>query len=409
MSPEAEVHPRARRPLLAELAHELDVLHRAGLHRSLRCVEWRRGVYLVVDGRAAIDFASNDYLGLATDHRVAEAAAAALAQGQIGATAARSIAGNHSLHEALEEELARLKHAEAALLFQSGFAANAGAIPALAGRGDAIYSDALNHASIIDGCRLSRAVTRTFPHRDLDTLAALLAEDAGKYRRRLIVVEGVYSMDGDLFPLDRLVPLAAEHGAAIYLDDAHATGVLGETGAGSAEHWGVVEQVDVSMGTLGKALGVSGAFIAGPRVLRDFLLNRARSFIFTTGSPPALAAAALAALRIMREERWRRERLIANASRLRAGLAALGRPLDPCMPGHIVPIVVGEAERATEAGNRLRDRGFLVGVVRPPSVPLGQSRLRITVSAGHTNGHIDGLLQALADSGALASPAPSGR
>lgn len=392
--------------LSTELEREIGVLRRAGLHRSLRRVERRQGAELVVDGRAAIDFASNDYLGLATDRRVAEAAATALGQGQVGATAARSIAGNHPLHEALEEELARLKHAEAALLFQSGFAANAGAIPALAGRGDVIYSDVLNHASIIDGCRLSRAVTRTFPHRDLAALAALLAEDAGRYRRRFIVVEGVYSMDGDLFPLERLVPLAREHGAAIYLDDAHATGVLGESGAGSAEHWGVVEHIDVSMGTLGKALGVAGAFVAGSRVLRDFLLNRVRSFIFTTGSPPALAAAALTALRILREEPWRRERLRANASRLRAGLAALGHPLDEGMPGHIVPLVVGEAERATEAGTALRDRGFLVGVVRPPSVPLGQSRLRITLSAMHTEGHIDGLLQALADARALRAPAP---
>jgi 8-amino-7-oxononanoate synthase len=395
IKPRAALH--GNRWLVAELERELDVLRRAGLHRSLRRVECRHGAEILVDGRPAVDFSSNDYLGLATDDRIGAATATALNQGQIGATAARSIGGNHPLHEALEDELAGFKHAESALLFPSGFAANAGAIPALAGRGDVIYSDELNHASIIDGCRLSRAVTRAFPHADLNALARLLAEDAGKYRRRFIVVEGVYSMDGDLFPLDRLAALAEEHGAAIYLDDAHSTGVVGATGAGSAEHFGVTDQIDVHMGTLGKALGVSGAFIAGPRVLRDFLLNRARSFIFTTGTPPALAAASLVSLRIVKDEPWRRERLWSNAQRLRAGLATLGRQLDEHLPGHIVPIVVGESARTAAIGQALRERGFLVGAVRPPSVPIGRSRLRITVSAAHTSEHIDGLLQALAD------------
>ena len=385
----------ARPTLTAALAHDLDVLHRAGLHRALRRVEQRRGALVTVDGRPMIDFSSNDYLGLATDARIARAVAAALDAGT-GATAARSIAGNHPLHEALEAELARMKSAEAALLFPSGFGANAGVIPALAGREDVIYSDALNHASIIDGCRLSRAVTRAFPHADLAALADLLQQDRGKYRRRFVVVEGVYSMDGDLFPLDRLVPLVREHGAWIYLDDAHGTGVLGPTGAGSAEHWGLTGAIDVSMGTLGKALGTAGAFVAGSSTLRDFLLNRARSFIFTTGSPPALAAGALAALRIAHEEGWRRTRLRDHAARLRDGLRALGREVAAAAPGHIVPVVLGDAERTTRAGQQLRERGFLVGAIRPPSVPLGGARLRITLSAAHTPEQIDDLLQALA-------------
>jgi 8-amino-7-oxononanoate synthase len=384
--------------LTAALSHELDVLHRAGLHRTLRQAKRREGAVLELDGRCVVDFASNDYLGLAADPRIAAAAVAALSSEPVGAGAARSISGNHPLHEELERELARLKGTEAALLFGSGFAANAGAIPALAGRGDVIYSDALNHASIIDGCRLSRAVTRSFPHADLTALARLLEEDRGTYRRRFIVVEGVYSMDGDCFPLDRLVPLAREHGAWIYLDDAHGTGVLGQTGAGAVEHWAVGHEIDVSMGTLGKALGVSGAFIAGSETLRDFLLNRARSFIFTTGTPPALAAAALAALRVSRAEGWRRERLWSNAERLRVGLVALGRGADPAAPGHIVPVMMGDAERTTDVGQRLRERGFLVGAIRPPSVPLGRARLRITLSAAHTGEQIDGLLGALSDS-----------
>ncbi|MGH7497544.1 MAG: aminotransferase class I/II-fold pyridoxal phosphate-dependent enzyme [Gemmatimonadales bacterium] len=385
----------------ATLATELDVLHRAGLHRSLRRVERRRSVELVVDGQPAVDFASNNYLGLAGDYRIAEAVSSALATGATGAAAARSIAGNHLLHEELEEAIARHKGAESALLFGSGFAANAGAIPALAGRGDVIYSDELNHASIIDGCRLSRGTTRAFPHGDLDALAGLLEEDRGKYRRRLIVVEGVYSMDGDLFPLDRLVPLAREHGAAIYLDDAHATGVMGRTGAGTAEYWGMAHEVDVHMGTLGKALGVSGAFIAGSATLRDFLINRVRSFVFTTGTPPALAAGAREALRIALEEPWRRLRLHANAARLRAGLEAIGHPVAPSLPGHIVPILVGDARRATGIGRRLLDYGYLVGAVRPPSVPRGKARLRITMSAAHSNEQIDALVGVLSEALAL--------
>ena len=385
----------ARPTLAAALARDLDVLRRAGLHRTLRRVEQRRGSLVMVDGKPMVDFSSNDYLGLATDARIARAVAAALDAGT-GAAAARSIAGNHPLHEALEAELARLKGAAAALLFPSGFGANAGVIPALAGREDVIYSDALNHASIIDGCRLSRAVTRAFPHADLAALADLLHQDRGKYRRRFVVVEGVYSMDGDLFPLDRLVPLAREHGAWIYLDDAHGTGVLGPSGAGSAEHWGLAGTIDVSMGTLGKALGTAGAFVAGSETLRDFLLNRARSFIFTTGSPPALAAGALAALRIAHEEGWRRTRLRDHAARLRDGLRALGRAVDAAAPGHIVPVLLGDSERTTRVGQQLRERGFLVGAIRPPSVPLGGARLRITLSAAHTPEQIDDLLQALA-------------
>ncbi len=384
-------------PLTPTLRRELEMLQQAGLHRSLRRVERGRGLEVRVDGRPTTDFSSNDYLGLATDPRVAEAIALALAQHGTGAAAARSISGNSPLHEALEADIARLKGTEAALLFPSGFSANTGVIPALAGRGDVIYSDRLNHASIIDGCRLSRATLRTFPHADLGGLATLLEEDHGKYRRRLIIVEGVYSMDGDLFPLDRLVPLAEAHDAAIYLDDAHGTGVLGRAGAGAAEHWGVTGHVHVHLGTLGKALGVSGAFIAGSRTLRDFLLNRTRSFIFTTGSPPALAAGASRALRLLRDEGWRRDRLRANIARLREGLVALGRPLDPEAPGHIVPILLGDSERTTRVGQLLLDRGCLVGAVRPPSVPLGKARLRITLSAGHTCAQLDTLLTALAD------------
>jgi 8-amino-7-oxononanoate synthase len=386
-------------PTLPEaLAQDLEVLERAGLRRTLRTVERRAAPEIVVDGHSAVDFSSNDYLGLAGDRRLCEAVQEAVAQGGVGATASRSIAGNRPAHGQLEHELAALKTAEAALLFTSGYTANVGALPVLAGKRDVIYSDALNHASIVDGCRLSKATTRTFPHADLAALERMLVEDHGLYRRRVIAVEGVYSMDGDLFPLDRLVPLARAHGAWIYLDDAHGSGVLGPSGAGTAEHFGVSGQVDVTMGTLGKAFGVAGAYVAGPAVLRDLLLTRARSFLFTTAAPPALAAAALAAVRIGRAERWRRDQLAVNARRLAAGLQALGHsPVGPGAPGHIAPVIIGGSEQTMEIGQALLDRGFLVGAVRPPTVPLGSARLRVTLSAAHTAAQIDGLVAALAE------------
>jgi len=390
------------------LRGELAEMERAGLRRSLRRVEHRRGAEAVVDGRAAVDFSSNDYLGLASDPRIAEAAARALRDAGTGAAAARLISGNHPLHDELERELARFKRAPAALLFASGYAANTGAIPALVGRGDAVYSDALNHASLIDGCRLSRAALRVFPHGDVGALEAMLRADAGLFRRRLIVADSVFSMDGALFPLDALAEVARRHGAWTYVDDAHGTGVLGDGGRGAVERWGVEGRIDVVMGTLGKALGTAGAFVAGSATLCEWLMNRARPFVFTTASPPALAAASLAALGIAREEPWRRERLRTNARRLRAGLDALGRPAPGEADGHIVPVLTGGAEATVRAGRLLLERGFLVGAVRPPTVPPGTSRLRLTLSAAHTPEQVDGLLAALAE--VLPSPStPSPR
>ncbi|MDB4949674.1 MAG: 8-amino-7-oxononanoate synthase [Gemmatimonadetes bacterium] len=377
------------------LAAELRELERAGLRRRMRQVHGRAGADVVLDGRRMVDFSSNDYLGLAGDPRLADAAARALRDEGTGGAAARLISGNHPLHEALEKELAALKGTEAALLFPSGYAANVGAIPALVGRGDAVYSDALNHASLIDGIRLSRAEARVFPHLDVDALDAMLAADAGRFRRRMVVVDAVFSMDGDLFPLDRLVGVVRRHAAWTYVDDAHGTGVLGDAGRGSAERWGVEGALDVVMGTLGKALGTAGAFVAGTSVLRDLLLNRARSFVFTTAPPPALAAATIQALRIARDEPWRRDRLRSNARRLREGLRSLGHPAAGEPDGHVAAVLIGGAERTVRLGEALRERGFLVGAVRPPTVPPGTSRLRITLSAAHTPEQVDALLDAL--------------
>jgi 8-amino-7-oxononanoate synthase len=379
------------------LAAELDTLAEAGLRRSLRMVEHRQGAEIVLDGRPAVDFSSNDYLGLAGDPRLADAVAAALRRNSTGAAAARLISGNHPAHAALEFALARFKRTEGTLLFGSGYTANIGTIPALVGRRDVIYADALNHASLLDATRLARAEVRVFPHRHIPSLRRMLADDRGKFRRRLIVVDGVFSMDGDLFPLDELVPLAREFDAWTYVDDAHGTAVLGAHGRGCTEHFGVEGEIDVVMGTLGKALGTSGAFIAGSATLIEYLLNRARAFVFTTGSPPALAAATLEALYIVQREPWRRERLLANARRLRDGLAAMGRPVEGTQTGYIIPILIGSVDTTMQVGMALREAGYLVGAVRPPTVPIGTSRLRVTVSAAHTDQQIDGLLHTLAD------------
>ncbi|GLC24072.1 aminotransferase class I/II-fold pyridoxal phosphate-dependent enzyme [Roseisolibacter agri] len=379
-----------------QLSHELATLDDAGLRRRLRPLTRVAGAELrAADGVTLLDFASNDYLGLAADPRPAAAAAELLAREGLGAGAARLISGDHPAHHALEEALAALKGTPRALLFSSGWAANAGALPALAGREDAIYADALNHASLIDGARLSRATVRVFPHGDLAALDGMLHEDASRFRRRWIVVEGVYSMDGDLCPLDALVAIARAHGAFTYVDDAHATGVLGPDGRGSAAHWGVT--VDVTVGTLGKALGTAGAFVAGSAALCDLLLHRARSFVFTTGTPPALAAATLHALAVAHDEPWRRTRVRAVAARLRAGLAAMGRPAPGAPDGHVVPVPVGDPRATLAVGEALRARGYLVGAIRPPTVPPGGSRLRVSASAAHTDAQVDGLLAALAE------------
>jgi 8-amino-7-oxononanoate synthase len=379
-----------------ELQERLDLLESQGLRRSLRRVDRRSGAIIQIGASSYVDFASNDYLGLASDDRIAVAATDVLRTNGTGSPASRLISGNHAIHEELERHIASFKGTEAALLFTSGYAANLGAIPALVRKGDAIYTDQLNHASLIDGCRLSRAEVRIFPHRDIAALRRMLAADTG-FRRKMIVVDSVFSMDGDLFPLDELAEVAEENDAWTYVDDAHATGVLGERGTGSVEHFGVEGRIDVAMGTLGKAFGTSGAFIAGSKTLVEFLLNRARSFIFTTASPPAIAAATIEAIRIAQDEPWRRDRLRANGERLRSALSDFlpEHCFESSSSPHILPVVVGSSARAVQVGTELQNRGFIVGVVRPPTVPPGTSRLRISSSAAHTEEQVDALARHL--------------
>lgn len=379
----------------ATLDAELLALQHAGLKRGLRAVKQRRSGTVQIDADRVADFASNDYLGLAADPRVARAAIAVLQAEGTGAGAARLISGHHPIHESLETELAAFKQTARALLFPAGYMANVGTIPALADERDVIYSDAHNHASIVDGCRLSHATKRIFPHGDVDALRGLLEADRGQFRRSLIVVEGVFSMDGDTFPLDALVSLARVYNAWTYVDDAHGAGVLGRTGRGTAEHFGVSGDINVTVGTLGKSFGTMGAYVAGSRSLIDLLISTARAFIFTTGTPPALAAATLEALHIARSEPWRREAVRDRAKQLRDRLRAGGRETTGMPDGHIIPITVGDPMLTMAIVRDMRKRGFLVGGVRPPTVPVGTSRLRISVSAMHPPELVDSFAASL--------------
>jgi 8-amino-7-oxononanoate synthase len=345
----------------------------------------------------AVDFSSNDYLGLASDPRISDAAAAVLAEHGVGAAASRLIAGNHPAHERLERALAAFFGAERALTFSSGYAANVGIIPALVGRGDAIFSDSLNHASLIDGCRLSRADIHVYAHGDVDSLVSLLDRHRLSARRALIVTDGLFSMDGDFAPLPGIVDLARRFDAWTYVDDAHAVGVVGDRGRGTASLLGCPGQIDVTVGTLGKAFGVAGAFVCGSATLTQFLINRARSFIFSTAMLPAQAAAAECAIEIAAADSNLRDRVPRNVARLHAALRDRGIAIIGPDATHIVPVLVGNDARVVRVGSELARRGLLVGAVRPPTVPVGGARLRITVSAAHTEEHLDALVAALAE------------
>ncbi|HET8723025.1 MAG TPA: 8-amino-7-oxononanoate synthase [Anaeromyxobacteraceae bacterium] len=387
---------------------ELAALDERGLRRRLEPMGTAPGPVVGVGGRALVNLCGNDYLGLAAHPRVQRAAAEAARRYGAGAGAARLVVGDQLLHHELEERLARFKGAESALLFSSGYHVNAGVPGALVGLDDDVFSDEWNHASIIDGCRLSRARVHVYRHGDVEHLGELLAAAAAggpaagpgapgaiRRRRRLVVTDAVFGMDGDAAPLREIAALCERHGAMLYLDEAHSTGVLGATGSGLAEHLGVTDRVDVLMGTLGKALGSFGAFVAGSRPLTDWLVSRARTFVFTTALPPPSVAAALAALDVLESEPGRRRHLDALSARMKAGLDALGFPMGGVV-APIFPVVLGEERRALEASARLREAGFLVKAIRPPTVPRGTSRLRVSLSASHTPEQVDGFLAALA-------------
>ena len=354
-----------------------------------------QGPELVVDGRPMLSFNSNDYLGLASHPEVITALQRGAERYGAGSGAAHLVSGHGAAHQALEEELADFTGRPRALLFSTGYMANLGVISALLGRGDEVFEDRLNHASLIDAGILSRARLKRYAHADVDALLKLLRARHGG--GALVVTDGVFSMDGDIAPLAALAEAARRHDAWLMVDDAHGLGVLGEQGRGSLDHLGLGrDDVPVLMGTLGKAFGTFGAFVAGSEELIETLIQQARTYIYTTALPPALAEATRASLRIAREDEWRRQRLRELVGRFRAGAEQLGLPLmDSVTP--IQPLLAGTAERALAWSRRLEEQGILVSAIRPPTVPEGGARLRITFSALHTDGQADRLLEALAE------------
>lgn len=382
-------------PAAEALAAALARLEAASLYRRRRVVDTAEGLgpaERLVDGRRCLDFCSNDYLGLARDPAPAAAMAEAARVWGPGAGSAHLVSGHTREHHALEDELAEFVGCERALLFSTGYMANLGVLGALAGRGDLVAEDRLNHASLIDGARLSGATVRRYAHADAGAAERRLARPA---RRRLLATDGVFSMDGDTAPLAALARACARHAAWLVVDDAHGLGVRGPQGRGSLAAAGLSPAAAIAMvGTLGKALGCFGAFVAGDAALIETLVQRARSYVYTTAPPPAVAAATRRALTILREDEWRRERLAAHVARFRAGARSLGLALAPSATP-IQPLLVGSAEAAMAASATLFESGLWVAAIRPPTVPEGSARLRVTLSAAHAPDDVDRLVEAL--------------
>jgi 8-amino-7-oxononanoate synthase len=385
---EQPVHPTAR-----WAADELRQLSELGLLRHLEPLQSPQGAVIRIAGEELINFSSNDYLGLAGDVRLARAVVQGLRERGVGAGASRLLVGDSDAHRFLEQKIARWMNSESALLFNTGYAANSGILPALCGPGDAIFSDALNHASLVDGCRLSRATIAVYPHVDLMALDRLLRSTPG--RRRLVCTEAVFSMDGDQAPVAEMIDLCRRHGAALLVDEAHALGMLGASGAGLCEQLGLGSEVDIRVGTLGKALGVFGAFAATSRAVADLLVNRVRPLIFSTALPPAICSAAGCAIDIAADEPELRSRLWRNVQRFCDGLRTLGIPARP--DSAIFPVLLGQPDRSLHVAERLRSRGILAKAIRPPTVPAGTSRLRFSLCASHRPEHIDLAVETLAE------------
>ena len=356
---------------------ELKFLKNSLLYRSLRTISKTNGRFIEIDGKEYINFCSNNYLGLANHPKVIEAAQAACKEFGAGSGASRLISGNTVLHEELERKLASFKGRKAAIVFPTGYMANLGIITSLVDEKDTIIIDRLNHASIIDACRLSKAKLQVYPHKDMQTLEKILKRSV-KFKKRLIITDSIFSMDGDIAPLPQIVKLAKEYKAITMIDEAHATGVLGTRGKGLEEHFGIEGQVDIVMGTLSKAIGSLGGFVAGSHELVDYLRNKARSFIYTTALPPSACAAAIAALEIIEEQPELRERLWENVKILKA------KPASP-----IIPILIGDLGKTMEISAKLFERGIFLSGIRPPTVPEGECRLRLTVMAIHTQEDLD--------------------
>ena len=393
--------PATRPDPLGFLGDELAALRERHLYRPLRVMSSAQGPIVSIDERRLISLSSNDYLGLTHHPRLREAALRAVREFGVGSGAVRTIAGTMAMHEALEAELAEFKGTPAVLTFQSGFSANTGVIPTLAGETDLIVSDALNHASIIDGMRLSKAPRKIYPHGDVAALHDILAEarehgrdgDGAPYRLILVVTDGVFSMDGDIAPLPGIVEAAEAFGAAVMVDDAHASGVLGRNGRGSVDHFGLHGRVDIQVGTLSKAVGALGGYVAGSTALREILTQRSRPFLFSTSHPPAVVAACREAIRVMDDEPELGERLWANTRRFKAELTRLGfdtgRSETP-----ITPVMMGDPDTAGRFSERLMQEGVFAQPVVFPTVAIDKSRLRTIVTSAHADAQLDQALEA---------------
>lgn len=378
--------------MFSALTAKLDDLAQQGLYRSRRVVSSAQGIKLNIDGKQVVNFCSNDYLGLANHPNVVQAFKTAADEYGVGSGSAHLICGHSAAHHALEEELAAFTGRDRALLFSTGYMANIGVISALVGRGDAVFEDRLNHASLLDGGLLSGARFKRYAHANVADLAVKLDKATGN---KLIATDGVFSMDGDFSPLDDLAVVAKKHKAWLMVDDAHGLGVLGQHGGGLLEHYGLTQNaVPVLMGTLGKSLGTSGAFVAGSEVLIETLIQKTRSYIYTTALPPAIAEATRASLKIVIAESWRRDKLKQLAECFRLGAEQLGLTLTPSSSA-IQPVLIGDSQTAVDISKALFDAGFLVSAIRPPTVPQGSARLRVTFSALHEEQQVDQLLDAL--------------
>jgi glycine C-acetyltransferase len=378
------------------LSTALKEIKEQNLYRRLRTIQGAQSATVHLEGKKVVLLCSNDYLGLAAHTILQKAAIQTLERHGCGAGASRSISGTMEPHRALEERIAEFKGCEAALLFSNGYMANLGLLTTLVEEGDLIVSDEFNHASIVDGCRLSRAEIWIYHHRDIDHLEDLLKKSS--HRRRLVVTDGVFSMEGDIAPLPAIREVADLYGAMVMVDDAHATGVLGHGGRGTAEHFDMMGRVEIQMGTLGKALGGFGAYVTGSRDLIDYLINRCRTFLYTTAPPPAIAAMALAALDIVAREPQRRKNLWENTSYFKEGLERLG--FDTGMSETpICPVLIGNNSLTMQADHRLMARGVFLQGIRPPTVPPQSSRLRASIMATHTKKDLDYALESLREVG----------
>ncbi|HXF56476.1 MAG TPA: glycine C-acetyltransferase [Actinomycetota bacterium] len=379
---------------LAYLREQLEGLERQGVALHPRVLEREQRARTRFDGRDVINLASNNYLGLAAHPRLKEAAARAAMEFGAGSGAVRTIAGTMTLHRELERRFAEFKGTEDALMFQSGFTANSGTVAAILTEDDVIVSDALNHASIIDGARLSKAERKIYPHKDVEAAERFVRESVAHGRRVLLITDGVFSMDGDIAPLPELLEVAERYGAIMMVDDAHASGVLGPGGKGTVAHFGLdPARIDVQVGTLSKAIGVLGGFIAGPSHLIQWLVNRGRPFLFSTSAPPAVAAACIEALNVMRDEPWRIERLWSNTRLFKEGLHELGYDTG-ASETPITPVIVGDETKAVELSALLWDEGVFTPAIVYPTVPRGQARVRTIVTAEHTEEDLREALEA---------------